>query len=139
MSTTTGIAHVDAYLCALERLSPADWLVIGRVEGALSGTAPALATAELLAGAIVVDRRLEVVRWQAVDAVDTCAALAAPARAPKPGPLLPLARHAARRAAVAMLVRDFLPDRDFRRLCASVFSVLGPCPPAPPRHPAPRG
>ena len=139
MSTTTGIAHVDAYLCALARLSPQDWLVIGRVEGALGATTPALATAELLAGAIVVDRRLEVVRWQAVDAVDTCAALAVPARAPKPGPLLPLARRAARRAAVAMLARDFLSGRDFHLLCAPVFSVLAPHPPAPPRPPVPRG
>lgn len=123
MATITGIARVDGLLDLLGRLSPGEWIVIGGIEQARAPATPGERTAELLAEAIVAHRGLDVARWYAMDAVDTCATLAE-SRAPGARPLMALARRAARRAAVAVIARDDLPAADFALLSAAVCGVL---------------
>jgi len=131
MSTPTGIADVDALLRALSRLTAEEWLAIGRAEQSVRTDAPALATAELLAGAIVADQRLAVVHWYAADAIETCAALAVPRGTPAACAMIALAQRAARRVALATIVRYWLSDRDFSLLCAPVRRVLRARPDSP--------
>ncbi len=133
MSTTTGIASVDGLLLGLSALTPEEWLRMGRVAQALGADRAEPAVAELLAEAFIVDRRLLLARWYALDAVETCVALAAQRYATGAGPLFAIARRAARRAVLAAIAREGLTAADVNVLWGPVRSVLGspPDPPAP--------
>ena len=131
MFHTTGIACVDGFLRRLGRLTPTEWMAVGRLEDALAATTLDRRTAEFLAETIVAHRRLHVVRWYALDAVDTWASLATSdddARSARARALMSLARRAARRAAVAVIARQDLTRSDFALLYAPVQAMLA-------RHP----
>jgi len=117
---TTGIACVDEFLARVADLSPDEWLLLSR-------NADSRSTALLLADTIVADRRREMARWFANDSIQTCADLAAsggPGLSRRTRELMAFARQAARRAALALLVRDYLTPRDFEVLYAPVHDVL---------------
>lgn len=125
--TTTGIAPVDDFLARVADLSPDEWLLIGSFEQLLSRNADWRSTALLLADSIVADRRREMARWFANDAIQTCAELAESGRlehSRRARELMAFARQAARRAALALLVRDYLAPRDFEVLYAPMHDVL---------------
>ena len=124
---TTGIAPVDEFLARVADLSCDEWLLIGTFEQILSRKPEWRSTALLLADTIVADRRREMARWFANDSIQTCADLAAsggPGLSRRTRELMAFARQAARRAALALLVRDYLTPRDFEVLYAPVHDVL---------------
>lgn len=124
---TTGVADVDEFLARLADLSSDEWLLLGTFERLLSGNSPARSTALLLADTIVADRRREMARWYANDAIQTCADLAestGDTASRRTRGLMAFARQAARRAALALITRDYLTARDFEALYAPVHDVL---------------
>lgn len=127
MSNITGIPRVDEFLGCLAELSLDDWLLLGRVERSARATAGEVDTAALIADSVVADRRLEVVRWYAADAIETAVQLVE-ASCPRPTratrELLWLARLAAERAALAIIAREFLPEQDVGLLCAPLRDVF---------------
>lgn len=124
---TTGSKPVDEFLARVADLSCDEWLLIGTFERVLSRKPEWRSTALLLADTIVADRRREMARWVANDAIQTCTELAelgSPDHSRRTRELMAFARQAARRAALALLVRDELPPRDFEVLYAPVHDVL---------------
>ena len=127
MTGITGIPRVDAYLARLDELPAAEWLRIGALEQRRAAAGADRSTAALLAEIIVADRRLEMVRWYALDAIETSAAVAGSALCPATRgmrELVAFARRAAEGAALALIAQPDLPAADFATLGGALDDLL---------------
>lgn len=130
MLECTGLADVDRLLNRISRFEASDWLAVGEHEGVQRRLAGEVATAELLARAVIVHRRLSWCEWLAADAVETLAFLVT-SRASRwtretreTRSLMALARRAAHRATVGELVQPDLTPCDYALLTSPVQSAL---------------
>lgn len=127
MLECTGVADVDRLLNRISRLAASDWLAVGQREDAQRRRAGEVATAELLARAVIADQRLTWCEWLAADAVETLAFLATShvnRWTRETRSLMTLARQATHRATVGELVQPDLTPCDYALLTTPVQWVL---------------